>query len=98
MYSLYSADEENETKYMVTYFFGHLVRLPGWDNKKGLELLARFGATMPVDAHMYLMFTFIEPYLHLFALDNPVEMPLFGSWIVARMAQTSTALNLLYLI
>lgn len=65
--------------------------MAGWDNSRGLELLARFGATMPVDAQMYFLFTFIEPYDYLFAQSNPVEMHLFGSWIIARMAQTSKA-------
>jgi hypothetical protein len=88
MYSLYSPKEDNETMYMVAYFFSHIARLAGWDSKKGLELMALFGATMPVDAPMYFLFTFIEPYMHLFVRDNPVEMPLFGSWMIARMAQT----------
>ncbi len=69
----------------------------GWENTVGLELLARFGTTMPLNADMYFMFTFVEPYAHVFLRDNPVELVLFGSWMVARMSQRSTSKRLLSL-
>jgi hypothetical protein len=88
MCSLYSSVEQNETIYMVAHFFSHIVKLEGWDNSRGLDVLSRFASTIPLDVELSLSFVFIEPYAHLFVRDNPVEMPLFGSWIVARMAQT----------
>jgi hypothetical protein len=106
MCSLYSSVEQNETIYMVAHFFSHIVKLAGrslhfgfqfvtfcfegWDNSRGLDVLSRFASTIPLDVELSLSFVFIEPYAHLFVRDNPVEMPLFGSWIVARMAQTRT--------
>jgi hypothetical protein len=77
-----------ESQFLVVFFWTNLVNIPGWDTAEVFDCIEEFAMQAMWNMRWSFMFSYVEPYMHLFNKDNPAPLVILASWFLAHMSTT----------
>jgi hypothetical protein len=60
----------------------------GWDTAEVFDCIEEFAMQAMWNMRWSFMFSYVEPYMHLFNKDNPAPLVILASWFLAHMSTT----------